>query len=138
MRIGIVIGKFHEILAMEMLHAAETEALKLGAKVTQVVWVPGSLEAPIAAKRLLKTKKFDALVVLGYIERGETLHGEVMGHAVTQALIGLQLEHGIPMGLGIIGPGATMAQANARKAGVAQRAVRSAVEMAGNVSRRKR
>jgi 6,7-dimethyl-8-ribityllumazine synthase len=130
MRIGIVIGKFHEPLARDMLKAAESEARALGAEVTQVVWVPGSLEAPIAAKRLLKTKKFDALVVLGYIERGETLHGEVMGHAVIQALIGLQLEYMVPMGLGIIGPGATMEQANSRKVGNAQRAVRAAVGMA--------
>ena len=58
----------------------------------------------------------DGLVVLGYIERGETLHGEVMGHVVHTALVQLQLKYRKPVGIGIIGPGATAEQAQAQSA----------------------
>ena len=67
------------------------------------------------------------LVVLGYIERGETLHGEVMGHVVHAALVQLQLSHRKPIGLGIIGPGATAEQAEARKVSSARAAVHAAL-----------
>ena len=57
----------------------------------------------------------DAVVVLGHIERGETLHGEVMGHVVQHALVQLQFKYRKPVGVGIIGPGATAEQADVRK-----------------------
>lgn len=130
MRIGIVIGEFHKELADEMLAAAEAAAKGLGAEVAEVVWVPGSLEAPLALKRMLGKGGFDALVVLGYIERGETRHGEVMGHVVTQACMQMQLDSGIPIGMGVIGPGATLEQAKPRAKSTAERAVSAAVRMA--------
>ena len=72
--------------------------------------MPGSYEMPLIADVLLGREDVDALVVLGYIERGETLHGEVMGNVVHAALVQLQLKHRKPMGLGVIGPGATPEQ----------------------------
>jgi 6,7-dimethyl-8-ribityllumazine synthase len=64
-------------------------------------------------------------VVLGYIERGETLHGEVMGHTVHAAIVQLQLQYKRPIGIGIIGPGATKEQAELRKTDYAAAAVRA-------------
>ena len=55
------------------------------------------------------------------------MHGEVMGHVVSEALVRLQLEHRKPIGLGIIGPGATAEQAEMRKLGAARAAVRAAL-----------
>jgi 6,7-dimethyl-8-ribityllumazine synthase len=92
-----------------------------------VVPVPGSYEVPLVADALLSRESIDALVVLGYIERGETLHGEVMGHTVHQALVQLQLQHKKPIGIGIIGPGATAEQAQVRKESYAAAALRAAV-----------
>ncbi len=130
MRIGMVIGEFHKELANEMLAAAEAMAKSLGAEIAEVVLVPGSLEAPLALKRLLDAGGYDALVLLGYIEKGETLHGEVMGHAVTHFCIKMQLDTGVPIGMGVIGPGATLEQAKPRAKGTAERAVAAAVRMA--------
>jgi len=64
---------------------------------------------------LLKKGNFDALLVLGYIEKGETLHGEVMGHVVHRSIVELQLQYSVPIAIGIIGPGATIEQARERK-----------------------
>jgi 6,7-dimethyl-8-ribityllumazine synthase len=66
-------------------------------------------------------------VVLGFIERGQTQHGEVMGHVVHRALVDLELKHRKPVGIGIIGPGATSEQAEKRKVDYARAAVRAAL-----------
>ena len=96
-----------------------------------LVRVPGSYETPLAAQVLLERSDVDALVVLGYIERGETLHGEVMGHVVHRALLDASLRHRKPVGFGFIGPGALPRQAEKRKDEYARAAVRAAVQMLG-------
>src|SRR5262249_35061100 len=98
-----------------------------GAEVAVTARVPGSYELPLVVSTILKSGKVRAVVVLGYIERGETQHGEVMGHVVHGALMRLSIRHGKPIGLGIIGPGATAEQAEARKDAYARSAVRAAL-----------
>lgn len=110
-----------------MVAAAADEAAALGARVVATVRVPGSYEMPSLAAPLLRRKGVDALVALGYIERGETLHGEVMAHVVHRTLVDLSLRHAKPVGLGVIGPGATAEQAEARKDAYARAAVRAAL-----------
>jgi 6,7-dimethyl-8-ribityllumazine synthase len=125
--VGVVVGDFHQELAETMVASARAEAARLGVDVPVVVQVPGSYEVPLVADALLARDSIDALVALGYIERGETLHGEVMGHCVHHALVQLQLQHRKPIGIGIIGPGATFEQAQARKESYAAAALRAAV-----------
>ncbi len=127
-RLALVAAEFHKDLSEEMLAAATQEAKRQRATVTVVVRVAGSYELPLVADRLLPSKKIDAVVVLGYIEKGETLHGEVMGHVVHAALVEIQLKHKKPIGVGIIGPGATRVQAEVRKVGAAQGAVRAVLQ----------
>ena len=89
-----------------MLEFAKQEAQSKKLVVSEIIWVPGSMEAPLALDRMLKTDNVDGAIVLGIIERGETDHGLVMGQSVTKAVIELQITHNKPIGLGIIGPGA--------------------------------
>jgi 6,7-dimethyl-8-ribityllumazine synthase len=124
-RLAIVAADFHEALTLDMLAAANAEASALGARVVETLRVPGCYETPLITDRLLAHRRVDAVVVLGCIERGETLHGEVMGHVVHRALVEASLRHDKPVGLGIIGPGATPEQAEARKDGAARNAVRA-------------
>ncbi|MEX0649656.1 MAG: 6,7-dimethyl-8-ribityllumazine synthase [Candidatus Andersenbacteria bacterium] len=129
MNISLVVATFHRKLADDMIQAAKTKATELGWTIQDIIEVPGTYEIPLAAAVLLETKEPDALAVLGCIERGETLHGEVMGHVVHRALIDLQLKHRTPIGIGIIGPGATEEQAQVRKNGAAQGAVEAATAL---------
>ncbi len=126
-RLAIVAAEFNRPLVDAMIGAAEDEAQISGAEIAIVARVPGSYEIPIVAKRLVAKSDVAALVVLGYIERGETLHGQVMGNVVHGALMDLSLAHDKPMGLGIIGPGATADQAATRKDAYARAAVRAAL-----------
>ncbi len=103
-RIGIVCGSFHRDEVERMLAFATDEAEQHGLTVGDVVWVPGSMEVPIALDRLLTNH--DAAACLGIIEKGETQHGLAMGQAVIKTILELQLKHDKPIGLGIIGPGA--------------------------------
>ena len=126
-RIAFLVAEFHRSLVDTMLFVAANEAKELGLKVVRTVRVTGSYETPLVAKKLLARRDVDALVVLGFIERGETLHGEVMGHVVHRALLEVSLAHDKPIGLGLIGPGATKKQAEARKKTSARAAVRAVV-----------
>lgn len=113
-RIAIVIGMFHQDIAEAVLEKMELKADELDADIVEVMKVPGSYETPLAAKHLLERSDVDCIVVSGFIERGSTLHGEQMGLVVSKLLKKLELQYSKPVGMGIIGPGATDEQAKQR------------------------
>ncbi|WP_448192345.1 6,7-dimethyl-8-ribityllumazine synthase [Azospirillum sp. sgz301742] len=104
-KIGLVLGRFHRSEAEEMLAESRAVAARLGFGIVAEIWVPGSMETPLAVKRLLLRSDVDGVAALGIIEHGETAHGLVMGQAVIKSLIELQLEFMKPVGVGILGPG---------------------------------
>ena len=104
MKIVAVCGSFHKKEIESMLEHANDEASKHSIEIGEVIWVPGSMEVPLALERSLN--RFDGAICLGIIERGETLHGAAMGNAVIKSIIDLQIKFDKPIGLGIIGPGA--------------------------------
>jgi 6,7-dimethyl-8-ribityllumazine synthase len=104
--IVLVCGSFHRNEVEEMIQYAQDEATKQNLNISEIVWVPGSMEAPLATARLLEDENISGVACLGIIEKGETAHGMAMGQAVIKSLIDLQLGYDKPVGLGIIGPGA--------------------------------
>ena len=123
--ISLVVGSFHQASCEIMVEKARSTARGLGLEVLDEVWVPGSMEKPLATKRLLDRSVVDAVVVLGIIERGETAHGRVMGQAVIQSLIDLQLATNKPVGVGILGPEILPEQIPPRLAPYAEAAVKA-------------
>ena len=77
-RIGIVGSEFNYDIVMEMISLAREHAEILGAKVTNVIKVPGVYDMPLAVKRLLKSDNIDAVVTLGAVIEGETEHDDVV------------------------------------------------------------
>ena len=106
MKIGIVCGSFHRAEVERMLEWANDESSKFELTVSDVVWVPGAMEVPLALDRLLCRDDIGGAACLGIIEKGQTKHGLAMGQAVIKSIIDLQLTWNKPVGLGIIGPGA--------------------------------
>ena len=104
--IAIVCGSFHKEEMEKMLGFAHDQADKEGLIVSEVVWVPGAMEVPLALSRLIENGGIVGAACLGIIEKGSTKHGLAMGQAVIKSIIELQLSSGLPIGLGIIGPGA--------------------------------
>ena len=126
-RCAILAAEFAKAVVDVMVDEASREAASGGADVVKVIRVAGAYELPLLADVLLANSEIDFVVVLGFIERGATQHGEVMGHVVHQTLVDLQLKYRKPMGLAIIGPGATLEQAGTRMAEYARAAVKAAL-----------
>ncbi len=127
--LALVCGSFHKAEIETMVKFAREEAAKSGFTVTVETWVPGSMEKPLALDWILRRADIDAAVVLGIIERGSTMHGEVMGHVVTRSYIDLQLKYQKPIGQGIIGPGAMPEHIPTRLEPYARAAVKAAARM---------
>ncbi len=102
--IAVVLGSFHKNEADEMLDEVKKFSQEHDLNIVEIKWVPGSMEKPLALKRLLLNSEIDGAVALGIIERGETKHGLVMATSVVDAIINLQLELMKPIGVGILGP----------------------------------
>jgi 6,7-dimethyl-8-ribityllumazine synthase len=125
--LGIVVTEFNSDISEAMLAAAQDEATALGVEIAAVSHVPGAYEIPLIADKLLQNTDITSVVVLGFIEKGSTQHGEVMAHTVSSSLFDSSMKHGKAIGYGIIGPGATLEQADHRKEPYARAAVRAAV-----------
>jgi len=131
-QIAIVIGSFHRRQAEIMLESALDAAATHGLMVADPVWVPGSMEKPLALKRLLLEPSVDGAVVLGMIEQGQTAHGRVMGQAVINAILNLQLDLMKPIGVGILGPEIQPGQIQERLVPYARDAVLAVHTMLGS------
>lgn len=127
-RIAIVLGSFHLEKVNEMLDEARKTAAELSVEIAEEIWVHGSIEKPLALKRVLQKESIHGAVALGLIERGETKHGLVMGQVVYDAIIRLSLEFMKPIGLGILGPEILPSQIPSRLRSYAREAVKAAVQ----------
>jgi 6,7-dimethyl-8-ribityllumazine synthase len=126
-RLGIVASRFNEALAAQLLERARREAERLGVEAS-VLRVAGALEIPLALQWLAQSRRFDALVALGMVIRGETYHFEVVANESARGVMDVALEFGLPVANGILTTD-DEAQAEARLDKGAE-AVRVAVEMA--------
>ncbi|MGH8705058.1 MAG: 6,7-dimethyl-8-ribityllumazine synthase [Burkholderiales bacterium] len=128
MRLGIVASRFNEEISSQLLERAKAEAAKLGVKDIVVEMVPGALETPLALQWLAQTGKFDALVAIGAVIRGDTYHFDVVANESARGVMDVALEFGIPVANGIL---TTENEAQAReRTDKGAEAVRVAVEMA--------
>jgi 6,7-dimethyl-8-ribityllumazine synthase len=127
MRLGIVASRFNEDLCGKMVERARAEAQKLKAECT-VVNVPGALEIPLALQWMAQSGRFDALVALGAVIRGDTYHFDVVANESARGVMDVMLEFGVPVANGILTTDDEK-QAQARLDKGAE-AVRVAIEMA--------
>ncbi len=103
-RFGIVISRFNSFISDRLLAGAMDALDRHGAASDDitVVWVPGSFEVPPTAKRMAGSGKYDAVICLGALIRGETPHFDHLASTVTKELGALSLESGIPVIYGIL------------------------------------
>ncbi len=103
-RIGVVVSRFNERISKRLLESAYEAFLRLGgAKESfEVFWVPGAMEIPISLQALARHKKYDGLLALGCVIRGETPHFEYVAAEVSKGVVHVQLSEGIPIAYGIV------------------------------------
>jgi len=129
LRVGIVRSRFNEKIGVAMLEACRKRLAELRVTALTVVSVPGALEAPLALQKLANTEKYDALIALGAVIRGETRHFEIVADESASGLMQVQLDAGIPVANGILTTD-TEAQAQARATQKGKDCAEAAVEMA--------
>jgi len=104
MRFGIVASRFNDFICGRLIDGAVDALTRSGAeeKSIDVIKVPGAFEIPIAAKKLAKSGKYDAVICLGAVIRGATPHFEYISAEVSKgiALVGLEME--IPVIFGVV------------------------------------
>lgn len=101
---GIVISRFNEFVTQKLLDGCMDSLKRHNAdedKITSV-WVPGSFEIPFAASRMANSKKYDAVICLGTIIRGETPHFDYIANQVSRCIAQISLDSGVPVIFGII------------------------------------
>ena len=103
---AIVVSRFNEFISAKLLEGSLDCLQRHNAddKKITVVWVPGSFEIPMAAQKLAAGKKFDAVICLGAVIKGETSHNEYIANEVTKGIAQISLQTGIPVILGVITP----------------------------------
>lgn len=103
-RIGIVVARFNPDVCDGLLDACVGELRRLGvadADIT-IASVPGALEIPLALLTMAHSRRFDALIALGAVIRGETYHFEVVSNDSCRAVMEVQLDTGVPIANGIL------------------------------------
>ena len=140
LRIGIVWSRFNEELVRQLLTACDKELVALGVQADHidVVSVPGALEIPLALQTLalerrpLRGSRYDALVALGVVVRGETYHFDIVANESARGILDVQLETGVPIANAVLTT-ENEAQAIARAPVKGAEAARVAVEMANTL-----
>ncbi|RYX92353.1 MAG: 6,7-dimethyl-8-ribityllumazine synthase [Comamonadaceae bacterium] len=129
--IGIVQARFNESVTNALADACKEELLALGVEARDIyhVKVPGALEVPCALQALAERDKYDALIALGCIIRGETYHFELVANESGSAVTRLALDYQLPIANAILTT-ENMDQAIARQVEKGRDAARVAVEMA--------
>jgi len=104
LKIAIVVARFNEIVTGYLLSGAQ-DALRrhgIAADDVTVVWVPGSFEIPLIAKKLAETGQHNAVICLGAVIRGETDHYDHVAGSVTSGIAQVNLQTGVPTIFGVL------------------------------------
>ena len=103
-RFAVVASRFNEHIVNRLLDGAVDALVRHGvaADNIDVVWVPGAWELPLAARRLLATERYDALVAVGAVIRGETPHFDYVAGEASRGLSTASVEFETPIGFGVL------------------------------------
>jgi 6,7-dimethyl-8-ribityllumazine synthase len=139
LRIAIVWSRFNEEIVRSLLTACDKQLVELGVEAgdIDVVSVPGALELPLMLQALGFERRgfgrrYDALVALGAVVRGDTYHFEVVSNESARGILEVQLETGLPIANGVLTT-STEEQARERAPVKGAEAARVAVEMANTL-----
>ena len=104
LRVAVVVARFNELVTRPLLNAAIGTLTRYGVvdDDINVVWVPGAFELPVVAKSLAKSSRFDAIVCLGAVIRGETGHYDMVAGNAARGISQVGVETGVPTIFGVL------------------------------------
>jgi len=103
-KIGIVTGQFNLKACEALMTSAQKKLLEyqVAEENIDVFRVSGSVELPVVLKHLAETKKYDALIAVGVIIRGATVHFDYVAKVATEGILKVQMDYGIPIGFSVL------------------------------------
>jgi len=104
LKVAVVVSRFNEFITSKLLSGAEDALLRHGVSEgdVDVIWVPGSFEIPLGAQKLAASGKYDAVVCLGAVIRGQTPHFEYIAAQVAKGVAQVAMQTGVPTIFGVI------------------------------------
>lgn len=134
-RFGIIVSKFNETVTSQMLKGAIATLKDAGAREEEIeiVKVPGAFEIPLIARQLAQSQRFDAIICIGAVIRGETPHFDFISAEASRGIAQAGLDTGIPVIFGVLTTDTVeQALARANDSGINRgaEAAQSAMEMA--------
>mgnify|MGYP004460512461 FL=1 len=104
MKVAIVASRFNEIIVNKLLGGAVDGLVRHGVEENNITaaWVPGAFEIPVVAKKLACSKKYDAVICVGAVIRGDTSHYDYVCNEVSKGIAQVGLETGVPVLFGIV------------------------------------
>ncbi|SRR6266581_2883244 len=131
LRIGLVMSRFNREVGEGLLSACADELRRLGVRPADIelATVPGALELPLTLQAMAQSGRFDALVALGSVIRGETYHFEIVANESARGITDVQLATGVPIANAVLTT-ENDDQALARMAQKGREAAQAAVELA--------
>lgn len=103
-RIGIVAARFNDLVVSRLIDGAEDALLRHGVLTAQIslAKVPGAFELPLVAKKMAESGKYDAVIALGAVIRGDTDHYNYVCSEVSKGIAAIGLESGLPVLFGVL------------------------------------
>lgn len=104
LKFGIIVGRFNEFIVGKLLSGALDGLKRHGVEESdiEVAWVPGAFEIPLTAKKMAKSKKYDAVICLGAVIRGATPHFDYVSSEVSKGIANVSLETEVPVIFGVL------------------------------------
>ena len=104
MKVGIVAARFNEIIVNKLLGGAVDGLVRHGVEEENITaaWVPGAFEIPLIAKKMAKSGKYDAVICVGAVIRGNTSHYDYVCNEVSKGIASVSLETGVPVLFGVL------------------------------------
>jgi 6,7-dimethyl-8-ribityllumazine synthase len=104
LRVGLVVSRFNSFICDRLVEGAIDALVRHGGERENihVVRVPGAFEIPLTAKKMVESKRYDALVCLGAVIRGATPHFDYVAAEVTKGIASVSLESGVPISFGVL------------------------------------
>ena len=104
MKVGIVASRFNEIIVNKLLGGAVDGLVRHGVEEENITaaWVPGAFEIPVAASKMAQSGKYDAVICVGAVIRGDTSHYDYVCNEVSKGIAQVSLATGVPVMFGVI------------------------------------
>lgn len=105
-KFGIIVTRYHEFITSKLLSGSIDCLKRHGASESDisVAWVPGAFEIPVTLKVMAESKKYDAIICLGSVMKGETSHNEYITSEAIKGVAKVNLDLNIPVAFGVITP----------------------------------